>query len=85
MPDHVLMETFRLEEVNGKTRVTEQSVYQSVADRTACCHRHGGRRVEMCSDWKSCWSAWPPREIDFYMERVAMRKLVVTEFVSLDA
>lgn len=33
MPDHVLLETFHLEQINGKTRVTEQSVYQSVADR----------------------------------------------------
>ncbi|TLN03186.1 ATPase, partial [bacterium] len=34
MPDHVLLETFVLEELPGnRTRVTEQSLYQSVADR----------------------------------------------------
>lgn len=34
MPDHVLLETFVLEALDGnRTRVTEQSLYQSVADR----------------------------------------------------
>lgn len=33
VPGHVLLETVTLEEVDGKTRMTEQSVFQSVADR----------------------------------------------------
>jgi uncharacterized protein YndB with AHSA1/START domain len=33
MPGHVLLETITFEEQNGKTRVTSQSVYQSVEDR----------------------------------------------------
>jgi uncharacterized protein YndB with AHSA1/START domain len=33
VPGHVLLETVTLEEVNGKTRMTEQSVFQSVGDR----------------------------------------------------
>ncbi|MEP7294483.1 MAG: ATPase, partial [Chloroflexota bacterium] len=33
MPGHVLMETITLEERNGKTLVTDSSVFQSVADR----------------------------------------------------
>jgi uncharacterized protein YndB with AHSA1/START domain len=34
-PGHVLLETVTLEEVDGKTRLTDQSVFQSVADRDA--------------------------------------------------
>jgi uncharacterized protein YndB with AHSA1/START domain len=33
VPGHVLLETVTLEEVDGKTTMTEQSVFQSVADR----------------------------------------------------
>jgi uncharacterized protein YndB with AHSA1/START domain len=33
MPGHVTVETFTLEEVDGKTRVTADSVYDSVEDR----------------------------------------------------
>jgi hypothetical protein len=33
MPGHVLMETIVFDEVNGKTRVTDSSVFQSVEDR----------------------------------------------------
>ena len=33
VPGHVLLETVTLEEVDGKTRLTDQSVFQSVADR----------------------------------------------------
>jgi uncharacterized protein YndB with AHSA1/START domain len=33
MPGHVLMETVVFEDVNGKTRVTDSSVFQSVEDR----------------------------------------------------
>ena len=33
LPDHVLLETLTLEEVGGKTRVTDQQVFQSVSDR----------------------------------------------------
>ena len=32
-PGHVLLETIRLEEVDGKTKMTDQSVFQSVEDR----------------------------------------------------
>lgn len=32
-PGHVLLETVTLEEVDGRTRLTDQSVFQSVADR----------------------------------------------------
>ncbi len=35
MPDHVLLETYRLEDLDGKTRVVELTVFQSVADRDA--------------------------------------------------
>ena len=34
-PGHVLLETVSLEEVDGKTRLMDQSVFQSVADRDA--------------------------------------------------
>lgn len=33
VPGHVLLDTVTLEEVDGKTRLTDQSVFQSVADR----------------------------------------------------
>lgn len=33
LPGHILMETVRFEEKNGKTIVIDQSVFQSVADR----------------------------------------------------
>jgi uncharacterized protein YndB with AHSA1/START domain len=33
MPGHVLLETITLEDHNGKTRVIDSSVFQSVADR----------------------------------------------------
>jgi uncharacterized protein YndB with AHSA1/START domain len=33
MPGHVLLSTLTLEEIDGKTRVTESSVFQSVEDR----------------------------------------------------
>ena len=33
MPGHVLLETILFEEVNGKTRVTDSSVFQSIEDR----------------------------------------------------
>ncbi len=33
MPGHVLMETVTLEDVDGKTRMTTKSVYQSIDDR----------------------------------------------------
>ena len=33
MPGHVLLETIILEEQDGKTRMTDSSVFQSVADR----------------------------------------------------
>ena len=33
VPGHVLLETVTLEEVDGKTRLIDQSVFQSVADR----------------------------------------------------
>jgi uncharacterized protein YndB with AHSA1/START domain len=33
MPGHVLLETITLEEHNGKTKITDASVFQSVADR----------------------------------------------------
>lgn len=33
MPGHVLLETITLEDYEGKTRMTDQSVFQSVADR----------------------------------------------------
>lgn len=33
MPGHILLETVTLEERNGKTQVTDSSVFQSVADR----------------------------------------------------
>lgn len=33
VPGHVLLQTVTLEEVDGKTRMTGQSVFQSVADR----------------------------------------------------
>jgi len=33
VPGHVLLETVTLEEVDGKTKMTDQSVFQSVADR----------------------------------------------------
>ncbi|MGI8564830.1 MAG: SRPBCC family protein [Candidatus Dormibacter sp.] len=33
MPGHVLMETVTLEDVDGKTRMTTKSVYQSIEDR----------------------------------------------------
>jgi uncharacterized protein YndB with AHSA1/START domain len=33
MPGHVLMETVIFEDVNGKTKVTDSSVFQSVEDR----------------------------------------------------
>ena len=33
VPGHVLLETVKLEEVDGKTKLTDQSVFQSVADR----------------------------------------------------
>lgn len=33
VPGHVIMETMRLEEVDGKTIIKGQSVFQSVADR----------------------------------------------------
>jgi uncharacterized protein YndB with AHSA1/START domain len=33
VPGHVVLETVTLEEVDGKTRMTDQSVFQSVADR----------------------------------------------------
>ncbi|SRR5712692_1075529 len=33
VPGHVLLETLTLEEIDGKTRLTDQSVFQSVADR----------------------------------------------------
>lgn len=32
-PGHVLMETVTLQELDGKTKITDQSVFQSVADR----------------------------------------------------
>jgi uncharacterized protein YndB with AHSA1/START domain len=34
-PGHVLLDTIRFEELNGVTRITDQSVFQSVADRDA--------------------------------------------------
>jgi len=33
VPGHVLLDTVTLEELDGKTRLTDQSVFQSVADR----------------------------------------------------
>ena len=33
VPGHVVLETLTLEELDGKTRLTDQSVFQSVADR----------------------------------------------------
>lgn len=33
VPGHVLLETVTLEEVDGRTKLTDQSVFQSVADR----------------------------------------------------
>ena len=33
VPGHVLMETVRFDEIDGKTRATSTAVYQSVADR----------------------------------------------------
>ncbi len=33
MPGHVLMQTITLEDVNGKTRISDASVFQSVEDR----------------------------------------------------
>ena len=33
MPGHVLLETVKLEEINGKTKVTNNTVFQSVEDR----------------------------------------------------
>ncbi|MDQ6900890.1 MAG: SRPBCC family protein [Candidatus Dormibacteraeota bacterium] len=33
MPGHVLMETVTLEDIDGKTRMTTKSVYQSIEDR----------------------------------------------------
>jgi len=33
MPDHVLFETVKMEEIDGKTKVTNKSVFQSVEDR----------------------------------------------------
>ncbi len=33
MPGHVLLETVTFEDLNGKTRIIDQSVYQSLADR----------------------------------------------------
>ena len=33
MPGHVLMETITLEDLGGRTRLTDRSVFQSVADR----------------------------------------------------
>lgn len=33
MPGHVLLETVTLEEHNGKTKITDSSIFQSVADR----------------------------------------------------
>lgn len=33
MPGHVLMETITFEEENGKTKITDTSVFQSLADR----------------------------------------------------
>lgn len=33
VPHHVMLETVTFEEVNGKTKLTTQSVFQSVADR----------------------------------------------------
>jgi uncharacterized protein YndB with AHSA1/START domain len=33
VPGHVVLETVTLDEVDGKTRMTDQSVFQSVADR----------------------------------------------------
>jgi uncharacterized protein YndB with AHSA1/START domain len=33
MPGHILLQTITLEEHNGKTRITDASVFQSVADR----------------------------------------------------
>jgi uncharacterized protein YndB with AHSA1/START domain len=33
MPDHVLLEAVVLEEFEGKTKVTDTSVFQSVEDR----------------------------------------------------
>jgi uncharacterized protein YndB with AHSA1/START domain len=33
MPGHVLMETVTLDEIDGKTRLTDSSVFQSVEDR----------------------------------------------------
>ncbi|MGB7969153.1 MAG: SRPBCC family protein [Methanobacterium sp.] len=33
MPGHVLLETVKMEEINGKTKVTDINVFQSVEDR----------------------------------------------------
>jgi uncharacterized protein YndB with AHSA1/START domain len=33
MPGHVILETYTFDEVDGKTTVTTQSIFQSVADR----------------------------------------------------
>lgn len=33
MPGHILLETVTLEEIDGKTRVTDKSVFQTVEDR----------------------------------------------------
>jgi uncharacterized protein YndB with AHSA1/START domain len=33
MPGHVVLETITFEEYDGKTKITDQSVFQSVADR----------------------------------------------------
>jgi len=33
MPGHVLMETITLEDLGGRTRLTDRSIFQSVADR----------------------------------------------------
>ena len=33
MPDHVVLETYNFEEVDGRTTVTTQSIFQSEDDR----------------------------------------------------
>jgi uncharacterized protein YndB with AHSA1/START domain len=38
MPGHVLLETLTFEDQQGMTKVTDQSVFQSVADRDGMLH-----------------------------------------------
>ncbi len=40
LPGHVLLDTVWFEELNGVTRITDQSVFQSVADRDAMLGDH---------------------------------------------